>query len=308
MRSARVVQSAFFVYSYDMNLLLDGKKVREFAKTELLAKVLAVSKNSNSPKPSLVIFQIGDRLESNMYVANKIRFGESIGISVILKKFPENAQEEDVKAEIIKANEDKSVNGIIVQLPLPANFNKLSVIDSVSPEKDADGLTSKNTERFLAGDDKAVIPATARGIKEIISFFEIEIKGKNAVVVGRSSLVGRPTAVLLERMGANVTVCHRGTGDIPAETSKADILVVAAGSPGLIKANYVKAGQTVIDVGLTVIVNPDGTKKILGDVAFDEVSPIVEKITPVPGGVGLMTVVALFQNVWDLFERQNVLK
>ncbi|MDO8575132.1 MAG: bifunctional 5,10-methylenetetrahydrofolate dehydrogenase/5,10-methenyltetrahydrofolate cyclohydrolase [bacterium] len=292
-----------------MAIIIDGKKVRDERRAILGARIASLKdKIENFISPALAIVQIGDRAESNIYIKNKIIFGEKVGISVILKKYPDSILESEIISEIKKVGEDAGVDGIIVQLPLPAHLNKNNVLDAIPLNKDADGLTSANSELFYSDDkndkssfEKAVIPATARGVMELCTAYGIFFEGKNVTVLGRSNLVGRPIAKLVERKGGKVTVCHRVTTDIPAKVKSADIVITAIGSPGFIRKDWVKDGQIIIDVGLTVLKDSEGKNKFSGDVSFDEVSPIVKMITPVPGGVGAMTVLALFENILDLF-------
>lgn len=275
--------------------ILDGKVVRDAISAELLAKIRAFSE-----KPKLVIFQVGDRSDSNSYVRQKILFGEKIGVVVELKKYPENISEDFLLSEIGKANKDKSVHGIIVQLPLPAHILRHNIIEAVVPEKDVDGLTSKNMELLLEGRPNFV-PATAKGIISLLEYYRIPIAGKKAVVVGRSLLVGKPAALILLAKNATVQICHRQTSNLEEETKKADILVVACGKAGLIGKEHISPGQIVVDVGINEIKTADGGRKISGDVNFEEVKNVVGAISPVPGGVGPMTVASLFENLFQAF-------
>lgn len=276
-------------------IILDGKSVKEKIRKELKEKFAVLSF-----KPTLEIIQVGDRSESNSYISAKTNFGKSIGVDVIHKKFHEGVSQSELIDEVEKINKNKNIQAVIIQLPLPQNFDKQKVIDFIDPKKDVDGLTSINYSNFLSNSSKFIVPATARGILELLNEYKIDLKNKKAVVIGRSNLVGRPVAVLLERVGAKVTVCHRGTLDLKSETIKADILISATGQPGLITKEHVKVGSVIVDVGINVVDLSDGTKKYTGDVCFGEVSKIVSAISPVPGGVGPMTVTALFENFYDI--------
>jgi len=255
----------------------------------LIERVKAAALEKKKILPKLSIVQVGDRSDSNSYIKSKLLFARKIGVEVVHVKLPSTVSENELIRTIEGQNEDKSVTGIIVQLPLPVEINRDMVIASVDPSKDADGLTGK----CLIG---KVIPATARGVSELLSYYGIQLHDRKVVVVGRSMLVGGPITNMCRDAGAEVTVCHRGTVDLAAETRKADILIVAAGHPKLIREEHVKEGQIVIDVGIS----KDLEEKIVGDVDLENVSKIVAAISPVPGGVGPMTVCALFENLLDL--------
>lgn len=283
-----------------MSLILDGKKVRdEIAKT-LRKKIAAVSSKS-----TLAILQIGDREESSAYIERKKRFGDDIGAQVLHTQIPESASESDILSYITTLNADGSIHGIILQLPLPPRLNKKKLLDAVVPEKDVDGLATGS--RFT--------PATARGILELLEFYRIPIRGKSAAVLGRSALVGTPTAEALRNTGAAVTVCHSGTRNTKEVTRASDIVVVAIGKPRLIDAHYFRSDktQTVVDVGITAVTEKGEERleeeipkrRLVGDVDFEQVKELVAAISPVPGGVGPMTVAALFENLVEAYERQS---
>ena len=274
-----------------MTKILDGRLVRDFFATELKERI-----DTLKDKPNLAIIQVGDRIESNSYINQKKLFAEKIGALTKHIKFSEDESEENICLEIEKLNKDSSVHGIIVQLPLPKHIDKNILIQTIDPVKYVDGLTSVNT-KLLWSNQKGHVPATARGIISLVDYYDIPIAGKRVVVVGRSDLVGKPVALSFLNRDATVTICHHKTSDIMSETKQADILVVATGHPSLITKDFVKEGQVVLDVGITL--NKD--KKLVGDVDFGEVSKIVYAISPVPGGVGPMTVVSLFQNLLDAY-------
>ncbi|MSR73375.1 bifunctional 5,10-methylenetetrahydrofolate dehydrogenase/5,10-methenyltetrahydrofolate cyclohydrolase [Candidatus Parcubacteria bacterium] len=283
-----------------MTILLDGKIVRDSVAGELKNKILGLEK-----KLKLAILQVGNKEESNKYIEQKKLFAEKIGAEVIHVRFSEDVSQEKICAEIQKLNGDASVHGIIVQLPLPETLDKNLIIQNIDPIKDVDGLTSANT-KLLWKNEKGHVPATARGILTLLDYYKIEIKGKKVVVVGRSQLVGKPVALSFLNRDAIVIVCHRGTSSIMSETKQADILVVAAGNPEFITKDFVREGQVVVDVGINVKKSEHQSeeilhKKVVGDVNFAEVSPIVSAISPVPGGVGPMTVLSLFQNLLDAY-------
>lgn len=267
--------------------ILDGKKVRDEIMADLKKKI-----GDFKTVPNLAIVKIGDDPDSAIYVKNKINFAKKIGVNAYVVGFPEldatKITQEMLLAGIEKLNKDESVNGIIVQSPLPPQLDWLQAVEKVAPEKDVDGMHS------------SIIPATARGILTLLNYYKIPVKGKKVVVMGRSKLVGKPIADLMIKNGATVTVVHSQTVEPEKITREADILIVAIGKPEYVGAEYVKEGAVVIDVGISTVINSDGTKKILGDIDFDSVSPIVSAISPVPGGVGPMTVASLFQNLVDV--------
>jgi len=262
-----------------MMIILDGKLAREHYFPILKNRVKELTFI-----PRLAIIQVGERDDSNAYIKAKKSFAEKIGVDIVHIKFDITVKEEEIVKSIEDLNTDKKVNGIIVQLPLPANLDSIKIINSISIEKDTDGLV-ENTK---------VIPATARGIKELLRFYKIELEGKRVTVIGRSRIVGSPTAKMFEREGSIVTVCHSKTENNQEKARNAEILVVAIGKPKLIDTSYVSKGQIVVDVGITRQGN-----QLIGDVDFENVKDIVDMITPVPGGVGQMTVLALFENLVD---------
>ncbi|MEI7480618.1 MAG: bifunctional 5,10-methylenetetrahydrofolate dehydrogenase/5,10-methenyltetrahydrofolate cyclohydrolase [bacterium] len=269
-------------------LLLDGKKIRDMRLPALQSEFFVLPF-----KATLAIVQVGDRTDSNSYINQKKIFGEKLGVKIWHLKFAEGISKMEVIEEIQLLNEDSEIQGIIVQLPLPEGWDKKEVINNIASEKDVDGLTENNQHKFYMGDTEAFVPATARGVMTMLDFYNISLTGKKAVVVGRSELVGKPIAQLLRMRGAEVGVCHRQTVDVPAITSAADILVVAAGNPKMIKANFVKERAVVVDVGM----NKTEDGHLCGDVDFEAVKDKVLAISPVPGGVGPLTVLSLFENL-----------
>lgn len=239
-------------------------------------------------KPRLAIIQVGDLIASNLYIKRKIAFADKIGIAAIHLKLPDNFSQGDLIVEIERLNRNSGVHGIIVQLPLPSKLDKSKIVEAIAAEKDVDGLRVGSV----------FTPATARGILLLLDHYKIKISGKKVVVIGRSTLVGRPIALSLLSRGATVTICHRQTQNLAAETKLADILIVAAGSPHLVKENYVKPGQIVLDVGLSS--TEEGG--MVGDVDQISVREIVAAISPVPGGIGPMTVTSLFLNLLDAYK------
>lgn len=278
-----------------MATILDGKIVRDKIRQELEAVV----KDLKS-KPKLAIVQVGDVPESNTYIGQKIKFGENIGALVDHIRLPEDVTQEDVLGKIDDLNADPNTHGIIVQLPIPDRLGKNEILENIVPIKDVDGLHSVNVKKLMDNDPTGYIPATTRGVITLLEHYNIPISGKNAVVIGRSSLVGKPTTLSLLNHDATVTICHSQTKDLEKITQAADILVSAVGSPGLVTKNHVKPGQIIVDVGTTVV-----DEKLKGDVNFEEVEPVVGFISPVPGGAGPLTVASLFQNLLQAYENQT---
>jgi len=281
--------------------LLDGKIVREKKKELLRKNILLLSE-----PPVLVIIQVGNDSASNSYIEQKKKFGSAIGASVIHKVYPEEVKESDLVKEIENLNEDNEVHGIIVQLPMPDHINSDVVADSICWQKDVDGLSGESERRRLAG-NKSHIPATARGISELLKEYGVEVRDKKVAVLGRSRLVGAPTAWLLDKEGAEVSICHSKTENVKEITRESDVVIVAIGKPRLIDDSYIAEGQVVVDVGITAVTEEGEKKlddeileyKLVGDVDFEDVKDKVSAISPVPGGVGPMTVVALFENLLD---------
>lgn len=299
--------------------ILDGRVVRDKIAENLKAQISKLGS-----KPKLIIVQVGDLPQSNTYIRQKILFGQKIGAIVDHVKLEKNVGEQKLRTMISKLNTDPDVNGIIIQMPIPKHIDRDKIIDAIVPEKDVDGLTSTNLKLLWEDRQEGYTPATTAGILTLLRYHNIAIAGKYVVVVGRSSLVGKPTALAFLNRNATVTVCHSETKDLKKETRGADILVVAVGKPNLITKDHVSRGQVVIDVGIN-IVNYKGftltqgesllkqekpeaelpQKKLVGDIDFEKVSKIVAAITPVPGGVGPMTVASLFENLLEAFIRQN---
>lgn len=271
-------------------MILYGSPVRDKIKEILIEKIKKLLK-----KPVLVVIQVGDREDSNIYIKQKQKFGNEIGVDVRHLKMENidnlNKTEEYLLTVIKKLNEDTEIDGIIVQLPLPDGFDKDKILNSIDIKKDVDGLVSEPNQN--------VIPATARGVIALLDFYGIEIKGKKATVIGQGFLVGKPIANELEKRGAQVARCDIDTKNIPEISRNSHILITAVGEPNLIKNNFVNEKQVVIDVGISRIVDDTKKTKIVGDVDFDNVNSFVYAITPVPGGVGPVTVACLFQNLID---------
>ena len=277
-----------------MSQILDGKALRDEILDDLKDRISKLDQ-----KPELVIFQIGDVAESNTYIVQKIKFGEKIGAIVTHKKLPLDIAEPELIGQIQLANDDENVNGIIIQLPIPQSLNKEKIIDSISPQKDVDGQTAISIKSLVVG-SPTFIPATTKGVITLLDANKIDPSGKHVVVVGRSTLVGKPTALALLNRDATVTIAHKKTQNLQAITKSADIIVVATGKPKLITKDYVSENQIIIDIGITVV---DG--KLVGDVDFENVKDLVAAISPVPGGAGPMTVASLFQNLLEAYQKQS---
>ena len=277
-----------------MNNIMDGKLASQAVKMNLKKKI-----EFENLTPSLTVIQVGDKKASNIYIKNKKNACDEVGIKCNIIKFPETISEELVINEINRLNNDISVNGIIVQLPLPSNFNEGVIINEIDPIKDVDGLTYQNVGNLVL-ENEALISCTPLGVMELLKQYNVKLEGKNVCIVGRSNLVGKPLIQLFLQKNATVSICHSKSLDIKKYTKMADILVVAAGHPNLITKDMVKEGAVVIDVGINKENNV-----LCGDVDFKHVSEKASLITPVPGGVGPMTVACLLKNVVKAYLHQN---
>lgn len=272
-----------------MYQIVDGKKISQEIKDELKEKVAAMAKEGK--KVALAVIQVGNDPASSVYVRNKKKACEYIGIESLSYELPEETTEEELVALIEKLNADARVNGILVQLPLPEQINEEKIIQTISPDKDVDGFHMQNVGALCTG-GKGYVSCTPLGIITLLKRSGIEIAGKRCVVMGRSNIVGKPMAMLLLRENGTVTICHSKTQDMKEITKQADILVVAIGKPKFVDETYVKESAVVIDVGI----HRNAENKLCGDVDFDKVAPHTSAITPVPGGVGPMTIAMLMNN------------
>lgn len=272
-----------------MYQVIDGKKISQEIKDELKEKVAAMAKEGK--KVALAVIQVGNDPASSVYVRNKKKACEYIGIESLSYELPQETTEEELVALIEKLNADTKVNGILVQLPLPKHINEEKIIQTISPDKDVDGFHMQNVGALCTG-GKGYVSCTPLGIITLLKRSGIEIAGKRCVVMGRSNIVGKPMAMLLLRENGTVTICHSKTQDMKEITKQADILVVAIGKPKFVDETYVKEGAVVIDVGI----HRNAENKLCGDVDFDRVAPHTSAITPVPGGVGPMTIAMLMNN------------
>ncbi len=280
--------------------LIDGKKTAADIKAEIKAEVEQIVANGGK-RPHLAAILVGHDGGSETYVAAKVKACEECGFKSTLQRFESDIDEETLLAKIDEFNRDADIDGFIVQLPLPKHIDEQRVIRAVDPNKDVDGFHPVNVGRMALG-LPTFVSATPAGIMELLKRYDIPTRGKRCVVLGRSNIVGKPMAILMMQKtnpgNATVTVCHSATPDIASITREADIIIAALGQPGFVTADMVKPGATIIDVGTTRV--PDATRKsgwrLCGDVDFDNVAPLCSFITPVPGGVGPMTICSLMRN------------
>ena len=313
-------------------MILDGKQIAQTIRAELREQIEAI-KASGRRAPKLAVVIVGHNPASETYVANKIKACAEVGMDAVRIALDETVTEQELLAEVQRLNNDASVDGFIVQLPLPPHINETTVLSAIDYRKDVDGLTPENVGRTVQG-LPSLVSATPRGIRELLARYNIQTEGKHVVVIGRSNIVGKPIAMLLMQRpylslpgmsaaslgDATVTVCHSKTRDLAALCRTADILIVAAGSPGLLTAEMVKEGAVVIDVGINRVEITDdqspitnhqspltNTKRyrLVGDVDFEHVAPKAAYITPVPGGVGPMTIVSLLQNTLQAYQNHK---
>ena len=273
-----------------------SKKIASLIKEEIKNKIENEYKTANISVPTLACIIVGDNPASKVYVANKEKACASVGFNSIIERLDEDSTEQEVIALIEKLNNDASVSGILLQLPLPKHLDESKIIEHINCNKDVDGLTESNLGRLFSG-NALVAPCTAKGIIDILDAYNIEIEGKHAVVIGRSLLVGKSVSILLQERNATVTMCHSRTRNLSEITKQADILVVAIGKPKFVTADMVKDDAVVIDVGINRL-----ETGLVGDVDYDNVKGKVSYITPVPGGVGPMTIAELLKNTLLLHE------
>ena len=281
-------------------MIIDGKKCSEEI-LENLKKEVSEYKERIGKIPGLAVIILGDNPASKIYVRSKIKACEKVGIYSKEIVLSDKISEAELIKEIEKLNSDKDINGILVQLPLPEHINEKKICDAISIRKDVDGFKPESLGKIVLGDEDGFISCTPQGIIYLIDQLNMDLNGKNAVVVGRSNIVGKPTASLLINKGATTTVCNSKTKDLTGILKRADIIVVAVGKAGFLKKDMVKEGAVVIDVGI----NREGGK-ICGDVDFEGVSQIASHITPVPGGVGPMTIAMLLKNTVKAFCKEEL--
>lgn len=276
--------------------LIDGKKVSGTIKERVAARVQEL-KSKTGKVPGLAVVLVGEDPASAIYVRNKNKTCEQMGFQSFTHNLPADTGESQLLALVDELNRDPAVDGILVQLPLPRQINSQRILEAIDPAKDVDGFHPVNVGHLVGG-HKTLVPCTPAGIIEMLDYYKIDIEGKHAVILGRSNIVGKPMAFLLLQRNATVTICHSRTRDLQAMARSADILVAAIGRPGFVTADMVQKGAVVIDVGINRV---DG--KLVGDVAFEAVAKQAAYITPVPGGVGPMTIAMLMQNTVTAHER-----
>ena len=279
-----------------MAILMDGKALAAELMTELKARVEALK--ARGVTPGLAVILVGDDPASQVYVRNKGKACEELGIESETLRLPADIPQKELEALIEKLNRDPRVDGILVQLPLPRHLDEAAVLARIIPDKDVDGFHIENAGKLFTG-QKGVVACTPKGILYMLKASGVPLSGKNAVVIGRSNIVGKPIAMLLLNENCTVTLCHSRTVDLAAHTRQADILVAAVGKPRFVTADMVKPGAAVVDVGINRV---DG--KVVGDVDFAAVEPVAGWISPVPGGVGKMTICMLMENTIEAAERK----
>jgi methylenetetrahydrofolate dehydrogenase (NADP+)/methenyltetrahydrofolate cyclohydrolase len=295
-------------------LIIDGKKVSSDLKNELKVRV-DLHRTETGKVPGLTVIIVGEDPASQVYVRNKAKSCKETGMNSSVIEMPASTTQEVLLAAIEKLNNDPDVHGILVQQPLPKQIDEFAVTLAIDPAKDVDGFHPENLGRLVMGHlDKCFVSCTPYGILELLGRYNIETKGKHCVVVGRSNIVGKPMANLmlqkLDETNCTVTICHSATRDIPSYTRQADILIAAIGKAGFITADMVKPGAVVIDVGINRIDDPTtkSGSRLVGDVDYEGVSAFASAMTPVPGGVGPMTIAMLLKNTLQSFERANSLQ
>ena len=280
-------------------MIIDGKKEAANLREEIKNEILEIKKKINK-NPNLTVILIGDFTPSQIYVRNKEKNSTEVGITSNVIKYPKEVKEKEVLDKINELNNDKNISGILVQLPLPEQISKEKIINAIDPKKDVDGFNPINVGNLASG-YKSIVPCTPLGCLLLIKKVEKNLSGKHAVIIGRSNLNGKPMAQLLLKENCTVTVVHSKTNNLQEECLKADILVAAVGVPNLVKKDWVKSSTIIIDVGINKVGD-----KIVGDVNFDEIKDNIKAITPVPGGVGPMTIACLLKNTLECFKAHQI--
>ncbi len=279
--------------------LLDGKALAERIQTQLTGQIQALAPQIGRA-PGLAVVMVGDNPASAAYVRNKERACTKVGIASFGQHFPTNTSQLELEQVIQALNQDERVDGILVQLPLPDHLDSVALLHQIEPNKDADGLHPLSLGRLVRG-EVGLRSCTPAGVMRLLQEYQIDLKGKQVVVIGRSILVGKPLALMLLEADATVTIAHSRSHDLQSITKQADILIPAVGRPGLITAAMVKPGAVVVDVGISRVSDTSGTSRLVGDVDFESVQEVAQFITPVPGGVGPMTVAMLLQNTFSSY-------
>lgn len=276
--------------------ILDGNALSKTLRAEISERAIALK--TRGVQAGLAVILVGENPASLVYVRNKVKACQDNGLHSVLEQYPADLTETQLLSHIARLNADPRIHGILVQLPLPAHINEHKVIEAIAPEKDVDGFHISNAGLLMTG-QPLFRPCTPYGVMKMLAAAKVPVKGSHAVIVGRSNIVGKPMAMLLLQESATVTICHSATKDLPAITRQADILVAAVGRPRMITGDMIKPGAVVIDVGINRL--PDG--KLCGDVDFSSVSEVASWVTPVPGGVGPMTITMLLMNTLEAAER-----
>ncbi len=282
--------------------IIDGAATALRLRADIAAQIEALS--ADARRPGLAVVLVGENPASQVYVRNKGVATRKAGMLSTEHRLPDTTSEAELLAQVESLNADPTVDGILVQLPLPGHINVAKVLAAIDPEKDVDGFHALNVGRLWGGED-GLVPCTPRGCMKLIQEVEPHLRGKTAVVIGRSGIVGKPMAQLLLAADCTVTIAHSRTIDLPGVCRQADILVAAVGIPGLVKANFVKPGAIVIDVGINRLDGEDGKSRLVGDVDFPDVAQVAGAITPVPGGVGPMTIACLLENTLIAYKRRE---
>ena len=280
-------------------MIIDGKKEAASLREEIKSEILEIKKKINK-NPSLTVILIGDFTPSQIYVRNKEKISTEVGITSNVIKYSKEVSEKEVLDKINELNNDKNISGILVQLPLPEQISKEKIINAIDPKKDVDGFNPINVGNLASG-YKSIVPCTPLGCLLLVKKVEKNLSGKHAVIIGRSNLNGKPMAQLLLKENCTVTVVHSKTNNLQEECLKADILVAAVGLPNLVEKDWVKSSAIIIDVGINKVGD-----KIVGDVNFEEIKDNIKAITPVPGGVGPMTIACLLKNTLECFKAHQI--
>ena len=282
--------------------ILDGKALAKQIQLELKAKIAVLEPKIGRP-PGLAVLMVGDNPASAVYVRNKERACQRVGIASLGRHFSADATQSELEQEIERLNQDEAVDGILVQLPLPQHLDAIALLHRIAPDKDADGLHPVNLGKLVRS-EAGLRSCTPAGVLRLLAEYDLSLEGKKAVVIGRSILVGKPVALMLLEQNATVTMAHSRTQNLAAVCRDADLIVAAVGRPEMITADMVKPGAIVVDVGINRVELDGGKSKLVGDVAFASVSETASHITPVPGGIGPMTVAMLLSNTVDSYARQ----
>jgi 5,10-methylene-tetrahydrofolate dehydrogenase/methenyl tetrahydrofolate cyclohydrolase len=285
-------------------MLLDGRFVANTITNQLKQRINVLKiQNVNI---ALGVILVGSKIESQTYVNMKQKKCESLGINCVIKKFDDDVTQQIIETQIQSFNNDKSINGILVQLPLPQHINTNALLRQINIEKDVDGFNPVNAGSLSQNNHPLFYPCTPRGCIELLDHYKIDIKGKNATIIGCSNLVGLPLSLMLLHRDATVTICHKETKNLQQKVKDADLIFACCGSPGLVKKNWVKKGATVVDVGINKIEdNSEKGYKLVGDVDYDNVKSVAANITPVPGGIGPMTIAILMKQIVEAREHQR---